>query len=56
MTGTYEYLRHARASVRLDEGPPTVGAAAKALHPEDKLVNRIHRKVGLGITKSVGTM
>ena len=56
MTKTYEYMQHARAKIRLNEGPPTVGAAAKALHPEDKLVNRINRKVGLGITKSVGTM
>ena len=56
MTGNYEYLQHARAKLRLNEGPPTVGAAAKALHPEDNLVNRINRKVGLGITKSVGTM
>jgi len=56
MTKTYEYMQHARAKVRLKDGPPTVGAAAKTLHPEDKLVNRINRKVGLGITKSVGTM
>ena len=56
MTATYEYKQHARAEERLTQGPPTVGAAAKALHPQDKLVNRINRKVGLGITATVGTM
>lgn len=56
MTATYEYTQHARAQERTMQGPPTVAAAAKTLHPQEKLVNRINRKVGLGITTSVGTM
>jgi hypothetical protein len=56
MTATYEYKQHARAKERLVQGPPTVVAATKALHPQNKIVNRINRRVGLGITTSVGTM
>jgi hypothetical protein len=56
MTSTFEYKQHTRAAERVRQGPPTVRAAAKTLHPQDKLVNRFNRKVGLGITTSVGTM
>lgn len=56
MTSTFEYKQHARATDRVKQGPPTVRAAAKSIHPQDKLVNRFNRKVGLGITTSVGTM
>ncbi len=56
MTATYEYTQHARAKDRLKQGPPTVASAAGTLHSQDKIVNRINRKVGLGITTSVGTM
>lgn len=56
MTATYEYEQHSRATERLTTGPPTTSAAAKSLHPQDKLINRLNRRVGLGITKSVGTM
>ncbi len=56
MTTTFEYKQHSRADERVAQGPPTIAAAARTLHPQDKLVNRFNRKVGLGITTSVGTM
>ena len=56
MVSTFEYKQHARVTDRLKQGPPTVRAASKSLHPQDKPVNRFNRKVGLGITTSVGTM
>ena len=56
MSSTFEYKQHARVTDRLKQGPPTVRAASKSIHPQDKLVNRFNRKVGLGITTSVGTM
>ena len=56
MTGTFEYNQHTRVQERKIQGPPTVKAAAKTLHPQDSLINRFNRRVGLGITTSVGTM
>lgn len=56
MSAIYEYKQHARATERATQGPPTTLGAAKSLHPQDKLVNRFNRRVGLGITTSVGTM
>jgi len=56
MTTGYEYKQHDRAQDRQTQGPPTVAASAKSLHPQDKLINRFNRRVGLGITTSVGTM
>ena len=56
MTSLFEYRQHSRASERQDQGPPTVAAAARKLHSQDRVVNRFNRKVGLGITTSVGTM
>ncbi|GAB6856177.1 hypothetical protein [Microbacterium xylanilyticum] len=53
---SYDYQPHARVEERLKSGPPTVSDAAKSLHPQDKAINRFNRKVGLGITTSVGTM
>ncbi len=52
----FEYNQHARAKDRSVQGPPTVRAAAENLHPQTRLINRINQKIGLGITKSVGTM
>ena len=56
MSETFEYKQHARVMDRVKQGPPTVRAASKSIHPQDKLVNRFNRKVGLGITTTVGTM
>ena len=56
MSSTFDYQQHARATDRLKQGPPTIMAAAKSIHPQDKLINRFNRRVGLGITTSVGTM
>ncbi|MBG6108411.1 hypothetical protein [Frigoribacterium sp. CG_9.8] len=56
MSSTFEYQQHSRATDRLTQGPPTVKAAAKSIHPQDKLINRFNRRVGLGITTTVGTM
>ena len=56
MTDTYEYTQHTWAQQREAKGPPTVSAAAKTLHPQDRRINRFNRRIGLGITTSVGTM
>ncbi|MGN8026608.1 hypothetical protein [Microbacterium sp. 22242] len=56
MSTSFEYTPHARVEERAKAGPPTVSAAAKSLHPQDRAINRFNRKVGLGITTSVGTM
>lgn len=52
----FKYKQHARATERAKKGAPTIDAATHALHPQGKLVNRINRRIGLGITTSVGTM
>jgi hypothetical protein len=56
MTQTFEYSQHARAAERQEAGAPSISATVKKLLPQDKLVNRINRRIGLGITTSVGTM
>lgn len=56
MSTTFDYTPHARVEERRKSGPPTVREAAKSLHPQDKAINRFNRRVGLGITTSVGTM
>ncbi|MEO7017597.1 MAG: hypothetical protein ABI130_14315 [Leifsonia sp.] len=56
MTTTFQYKQHPRVNERQTQGPPTTAAAARNLHPQEKPVNRFNRKVGLGITTSVGTM
>jgi hypothetical protein len=50
----YHYHPHARTSEREVEGPPTVRKSARkrAVSP----VKRFNNRVGLGITRSVGTM
>lgn len=55
-TVSFEYNQHGRATERVKKGAPTIAAAAHALHPQVKLINRINRRIGLGITTSVGTM
>jgi hypothetical protein len=52
----FEYNQHPRVKERAVQGPPTVRAAAEKLHPQISWVNRINQNIGLGITKSVGTM
>ena len=52
----FTYSQSARAADRTIQGAPTVKAAAENLHPQSRLINRINQKIGLGITKSVGTM
>jgi len=55
MTATpFEYHQHPRSTERAAEGPPTVRKSARkrAVSP----VTRFNNKVGLGITRSVGTM
>ena len=56
MTDTFEYNQHTRAEERKVAGPPTISTTVTTLLPQDKLVNRINRRIGLGITTSVGTM
>jgi hypothetical protein len=41
---------------RSKQGPPTIDQAINTLHPQNFVFNRINRALGLGITKSVGTM
>jgi hypothetical protein len=50
----FEYHPHARTTERAEEGPPTVRKSARkrAVSP----VKRFNNRVGLGITRSVGTM
>src|SRR3954451_8591047 len=55
MTATpFEYHQHPRTSERAAEGPPTVRKSARrrAVSP----VTRFNTELGLGITRSVGTM
>ncbi len=54
MTDTYEYVQHPRVAERAHHGAPTVRTTAQDL-PGSR-VTRFNRKVGLGITTSVGTM
>lgn len=55
-TQTFEYNQHARAAEREIAGAPTISTTVKKLLPQDKMINRINRRIGLGITTSVGTM
>ncbi len=54
MTDSYEYVQHPRAAERVHHGAPTVRKAADAM--AGSRVARFNRRVGLGITTSVGTM
>lgn len=56
MTASFEYNQHPRAQERIAQGPPTTSASAKNLHTQSNPINRINQKIGLGITKSIGTM
>ena len=51
---TFHYQQHPRAVERAEEGPPTLRKTVRkrAVSP----VTRFNSKVGLGITRSVGTM
>jgi hypothetical protein len=52
----FNYTQHPRATERAVQGPPTVHAVLAKWHAESGRVNRINQKIGLGITKRVGTM
>jgi hypothetical protein len=55
MTATpFEYHQHPRNAERATEGPPTVRKTVRRLTVSP--VTRFNSKVGLGITRSVGTM
>jgi hypothetical protein len=51
---TFRYHEHPRATERVAEGPPTVRKTARRMAVSP--VARFNGKVGLGITRSVGTM
>jgi len=55
VTDSYSYLQHPRATEREKKGPPTVRGVAVSLHA-DSALSRFNNKIGLTITKSVGTM
>lgn len=55
MTDTYSYLQHPRAAERAIKGPSTVHDVAVNLHTDNAMA-RFNNKLGLTITKSVGTM
>jgi uncharacterized membrane protein len=55
MPDSYKYVQHKRVAERAEQGPPTVRKVAKKL-ADGSPVTRFNRKVGLGITTSVGTM
>ncbi len=54
MPSKFEYQQHPRVSEREKEGPPTVRKAAANRHHTS--VGSLNNRIGLGITKSVGTM
>ena len=55
MTATpFQYHEHPRASEREKEGPPTIRKTLRKMAVSP--VTRFNSKVGLGITRSVGTM
>lgn len=56
MTTEFHYTPHPRVAERSKQGPPTIDQAINTLHPQNFVFNRINRALGLGITKSVGTM
>ncbi len=56
MTTEFHYTPHPRLAERAKQGPPTIDQAINTLHPQNFVFNRINRALGLGITKSVGTM
>ena len=51
---TFQYHEHPRASEREKEGPPTIRKTLRRMAVSP--VTRFNSKVGLGITRSVGTM
>ena len=53
-TVKFEYHQHPRATELKTDGPPTVHKAAAKMHSTG--VGRFNNRVGLRITKSVGTM
>ncbi|MHB1173327.1 MAG: hypothetical protein ACYCZY_12760 [Lacisediminihabitans sp.] len=55
MTDTYNYVQHQRVTERAEQGPPTVHKVAAKLHG-GAAISRFNGKIGLGITRSVGTM
>lgn len=55
MTEAYDYQQHPRVQERVKQGPPTVRKTAERLAGESPIA-RVNRKIGLGITTSVGTM
>lgn len=55
-TPEFSYIQHSHATDRKVKGAPTISAAVATRLPQDKLVNRVNRRIGLGITTSVGTM
>jgi hypothetical protein len=53
-TTHFEYHPHPRVAERTKDGPPTVGKTRRRMSISP--VARFNNKVGLGITRSVGTM
>jgi hypothetical protein len=56
VTTEFHYTPHPRIAERVTEGPPTIRDAIEKLHPNPNLAHRINNTLGLGITKTVGTM
>ncbi|MFC5501819.1 hypothetical protein ACFPJ4_06145 [Lysinimonas soli] len=54
MTTDYHYQPHPRVTERVAEGPPTVHKSASRRRTSS--VAKFNGRIGLGITKSVGTM
>jgi hypothetical protein len=52
---SFKYVPHPRVKQRVIEGPPTTKKVAKKL-TDGNAATRFNRKVGLGITTTVGTM
>ncbi|MDY7557880.1 hypothetical protein [Cryobacterium sp. 10C3] len=56
MSADFDYTQHPRAAERAAQGPPTVRSVLSKLRADSGRVNGINQKIGLGITKSVGTI
>jgi hypothetical protein len=56
VTTEFHYTPHPRIAERAKVGPPTIHDAIEKLHPHPNLAHRINNTLGLGITRTVGTM
>ena len=56
MTKDFFYSQHPHAENRTLHGPPTIRSVLEKLQPQLSAANLLNQKIGLGITKRVGSM